>query len=91
MKRTDSKPYTRERAWEKRKDYIDLHTCSYNYNLCTRTGYVTLEESAWVVDSTLNTWNKIIIPKSNETEFDKIIIAIETYAEENGFKEVDIS
>jgi len=91
MEAAHNKPYTRERAWEIDDDYIDLSICTYIHDRRTRTGYETLTEPAWIVESTIKRWDQRIIPKSKETDFDELISEIEVYAKENGFVEIDLS
>jgi hypothetical protein len=91
MESVQNKPYTRERAWENGDDYIDLSSCIYIHDRKTATGHVTLNEPAWIIESTIKSWDQKIIPKNNEADFDELISKIELYAKENGFKEVDLS
>lgn len=91
MESAQNKTYTRERAWEKGGDYIDLSICTYIHDRKTTTGHVTLDEPAWIIESTIKLWDQKIIPKSNEADFDELISKIEMYAKENGFEEVELS
>lgn len=91
MEAAHDKPYKRERAWENGDNYIDLSTCTYIHERRTTTGYETLTEPAWIIDSTLKCWDQKIIPKRNEADFDELISKIEAYAKENGFVETVVN
>jgi len=86
----DNKPYIRERAWEKGDDYIDLSMCTYIHNRKTTNGHEQFTEPAWIIESTIKSWDQKIIPKMNENDFDELISEIEAYAKENGFIEAEL-
>ncbi len=90
MEAAQNKPYTRERAWEKGDDYIDLSMCTYIHDRRTITGYETLTEPAWIIESTVSRWDQVIRPKSKEGDFEQLISELEMYARENGFVEVGV-